>query len=89
MNLIYSHNYSTARAFAQHEEFMPGDWKWIQDAGVVRQYPRAGIFKVPHWEANPRREQIDLALRRAAETHRLGTLTDVGEGASTLGISGA
>ncbi|QDH68961.1 hypothetical protein [Marilutibacter alkalisoli] len=89
MNLIYSHNYATARAFAMREELMPGDWQWLRDAGVIRQYPRANVFKVPRWEANPRREQIDLALQRAAESHRLGTLTDVGEGSSTLGISGA
>ncbi|MCF7222229.1 hypothetical protein [Marilutibacter chinensis] len=89
MNLIYSHNYAAARAFAAHEELMPGDWQWIRDAGVVRQYPRANVFKVPHWDANPRRQQIDLALQRAAETHRLGMLVDVGEGSGTLGISGA
>lgn len=89
MNLIYAHNYATARAFAQREELMPGDWKWIQDADVVRQYPRANVYKVPHWQDNPRRERIDLALQRALETHRLGMLTEVGEGSNTLGISGA
>ncbi|KAB8191050.1 hypothetical protein [Marilutibacter maris] len=89
MNLIYSHDYATARAFAQHEELMPGDWQWIQDADVVRQYPRAVIYKVPHWQDNPRRARIDLALQRAAETHRLGTLIDLVEGHGTLGISGA
>ena len=58
MHLIYSHNYATARAFAQRNEFMPGDWKWIQDADIVRQYPRADVYKVGHWGANPHRDKI-------------------------------
>ena len=49
MNLIYSHSYSSARAFALHHDFMPGDWKWLQDADVLRHNPRADVFKVEHW----------------------------------------
>jgi hypothetical protein len=89
MHLIYSHNYATARGFAERNDFMPGDWKWIQDADVVRQYPRADVFKVAHWDANPHRAQIDEALQRARESHRLGSVTDVDAGGSTLGVSGA
>ncbi len=76
MNLIYSHNYSTARAFAHNHELVPGDWKWINDARVLKHYPRSDIYKVPHWEANAHRADIDAALHRAKQEHRLGTLTD-------------
>ena len=89
MNLIYSHDYATAHAFAMDEELMPGDWKWIQDGDVIRQYPRATIYKLACWKENPQRWRIDIAMQRAAETHRLGTLVDVVEGTGTLGISGA
>ena len=76
MNLIYSHNYATARTFALANELAPGDWKWIHDGRVLRDYPRADIYKVTRWEANPHRDDIDAALQRAAQEHRLGTLTD-------------
>lgn len=89
MHLIYSHNYATARAFAQRNEFMPGDWKWIQDADIVRQYPRADVYKVGHWGANPHRDKIDEAIERARESRRLGTVNEVDAGGSTLGVAGA
>lgn len=89
MNLIYSHSYASARAFALHHEFMPGDWKWIQDANVIRQNPRADVYKVARWETNPQRAQIDEALVRARQTHRLGTLNEVNASGGTLGVSGA
>jgi hypothetical protein len=76
MNLIYSHNYATARTFALANELAAGDWKWINDARVVRNYPRSDVYKVAHWEANPHRDDIDAALQRALKEHRLGTLTD-------------
>ena len=76
MNLIYSHNYTTARAFALDLGLVPGDWKWISDARVLKDYPRADIHRVSHWEANPHRADIDAALLRAQKAHRLGPLTD-------------
>ena len=76
MNLIYSHNYTAARAFALNLGLVPGDWKWINDARVLRDYPRADIHRVSHWEANPHRADIDAALHHAKKAHRLGTLTD-------------
>lgn len=76
MNLIYSHNYAAARAFAHNHELVPGDWKWINDARVLKHYPRADIFKLSRWEANPHRANIDAALHRAGKEHRLGVLTD-------------
>lgn len=88
MNLIYSHSYHSARTFALHHDLMPGDWQWLQDADVLRHNPRADVFKVEHWEANPHREQIDEALERAQKAHRLGSLTDVDAFRGTLGVSG-
>jgi hypothetical protein len=79
MNLIYSHNYAAARAFAHNQELVPGDWRWINDARVLKHYPRADIFKVPHWESNAHRADIDAALKRAEKEHRLGMLTDLSE----------
>lgn len=76
MNLIYSQNYAAARAFALDLGLVPGDWKWISDARVLKDYPRADIHRVSHWEANPHRADIDAALHRAQKAHRLGTLTD-------------
>ena len=76
MNLIYSHNYTTARAFALDLGLVPGDWKWINDARVLKDYPRADIHRVSHWEANPHRADIDAAMHRAQKDHRLGPLTD-------------
>ncbi len=76
MNLIYSHNYAAARTFALSQELAAGDWKWIHDAQVLRAYPRADVYKVTRWEANPHRDDIDAAIERAAKDHRLGTLTD-------------
>ena len=76
MNLIYSDSYTTARTFALAQELAPGDWKWINESRVLRDYPRADVYKVPHWEANPHRADIDAALERAQHEHRLGTLTD-------------
>jgi hypothetical protein len=87
MNLIYSHSYASARAFALHHEFMPGDWKWLQDPDVLRQNPRADVFKVERWEANPRREQIDEALVRALKSHRLGSLVEPDAYSGSLGVS--
>lgn len=88
MNLIYSHSYASARAFAMHHELMPGDWKWLQDADVVRHNPRADVYKAPRWEENPHREKIDEALDRARKSHRLGSLIDVDAFRGTLGVSG-
>lgn len=76
MNLIYSNSYAAARDFALAQELAPGDWKWINDGQVVRQYPRADVFKVRRWEANPHRAEIDEALERAGQRHRLGTVID-------------
>lgn len=76
MNLIYSHNYATARTIAHDLELVPGDWKWINDARVLRDHPRAHIYRAPQWQANPQRADIDAALQRARSAHRLGTLTD-------------
>ena len=76
MNLIYSHNNATARVFALQQGLVPGDWKWISDARVLRDYPRADVFKLTRWETNPHRADIDAALHRAGKEHRLGTLTD-------------
>ena len=76
MNLIYSYDYTTARAFALDLGLVPGDWKWINDARVLKDYPRADIHRVSHWEANPHRADIDAALHHAKKEHRLGTLTD-------------
>lgn len=87
MNLIYSHSYASARAFAQHHDFMPGDWKWLQDAEVLCHNPRADVFKVEHWEDNPHRAQIDEALERARHNRRLGSLVDVDAYSGTLGVS--
>lgn len=87
MNLIYSRSYAHARTFALHHEFMPGDWKWLQDADVIRQNPRADVFKVERWEANPHREQIDEALTRALRNHRLGSLNEVDACSGSLGVS--
>jgi len=87
MNLIYSHSYASARTFALHHDFMPGDWKWLQDADVLRQNPRADVFKAAHWEDNPHRAKIDQALERARESHRLGSLVEVDASSSSLGIS--
>ena len=89
MNLIYAHSYASARAFALHHEFMPGDWKWLQDADIIRQNPRSDVFKVERWEANPHREQIDEALERARVSHRLASLNEVDASSGTLGVSGA
>ena len=86
MNLIYSHSYASARAFALRNELSPGDWKWIHDAEVVRHNPRADEYKVQRWEANPQREKIDLAIKRAAESHRLGTLVEVGSSTAAIGM---
>ena len=88
MNLIYAHSYASARAFALHHEFMPGDWKWLQDAEVVRKNPRADVYKATRWEANPQREKIDEALTRAQKNHRLGSMTEVDAFSGTLGVSG-
>jgi hypothetical protein len=88
MNLIYSHSYASARAFALHHEFMPGDWKWLQDADLLRQHPRSDVYKVSQWEANAHREQIDQALDRARKAHRLGSLNEVDGANGTLGVSG-
>lgn len=88
MNLIYSHSLASARAYAMRHEFMPGDWKWLRDVEVIRQNPRADVFKVERWEANPHREQIDEALVRAQKGHRLGSVVDVDAFRGTLGVSG-
>ena len=77
MHLIYADSYANARTFARHQDLMPGDWKWINDAGAIRAYPRADVYKAPHWQAHPRRAGIDAALAIAAGRHRLGALTDL------------
>lgn len=89
MNLIYSHSYASARTFALHHDLMPGDWKWLQDADILLQNPRADVFKVEHWEDNPHRAKIDEALERARKTHRLGELVEVDAFRGTLGVSGS
>lgn len=89
MHLIYAHNYMAARNFALAHEFMPGDWAWLHDAGVLRQYPRADIYKAPRWEANPLRPQIDEAIERARRERRLGTVVEPDGDSGTLGVSGA
>lgn len=89
MNLIYSHSYASARAYALAHDFMPGDWTWLQDADVVRHHPRADVFKVARWEASAHRDRIDEALRRARQAHRLGALVEVDASNGTLGVSGA
>ncbi|WP_159017456.1 hypothetical protein [Cognatiluteimonas profundi] len=76
MNLIYSSNQATARIFALSQELAPGDWKWIKDGRVISEYPRADIYKLQHWDANPRHVDIDAALERARQKRRLGTLID-------------
>jgi hypothetical protein len=76
MNLIYSSNYATARTFAMRQELMPGDWKWINDGRAIRDFPRADVWKVPHWDAHPHRTDIDAALQHAREKRRLGALMD-------------
>ena len=86
MNLIYAHSYRTAHTFALHHDFAAGDWKWIQDADVIRHNPRADVFKVDRWEANPQRIKIDLALQRARETQRLGTVMDVNQANMGVGL---
>lgn len=77
MNLIYAPTPKVASSFAQRYELMPGDWKWIRDGRAFRDHPRADVYKVPHWDAHPRRAEIDAALEHAREKHRLGMLTDV------------
>ena len=76
MNLIYAPNPRVASSLAQRYELMPGDWKWIRDGRAFRDHPRADVYKAPHWEAHPRREEIDAALEHAREKRRLGMLTD-------------
>ena len=76
MNLIYSHNQAAARAFALAQELAPGDWRWIHDGGIVRDFPRCDVYKIAHWEDNPHRADIDEALHRAQHEHRLGQLID-------------
>lgn len=90
MNLIYSRSYAAARTFALHHELMPGDWKWISDAGVLRQHSRADVYVAPQWQDHPQRAQIDQALRQASRAHRLGTINDFSSaGGNSLGVSGA
>ncbi|GAB3369076.1 hypothetical protein GCM10027431_15560 [Lysobacter rhizosphaerae] len=88
MNLIYSHSYNSARAFAMHHDFMPGDWKWLRDPDVLLHNPRSDVFKVEHWEENPQRDKIDEAMERFQRAHRLGTVVDVDAFHGTLGVSG-
>jgi len=89
MNLVYAHSRASARTFALHHDLMPGDWKWISDAGVVRQHSRADVYVAPDWSAHPHREDIDPALQRAFRAHRLGAINDYSRGSMTLGVSGA
>lgn len=86
MNLIYSHSYRSAHAFALHHDFSPGDWLWIRDADVIRHNPRADVFKVERWESNPHRAKIDLALQRARESQRLGSVVEVNEANMGVGL---
>lgn len=76
MQLIYASTQAAARTFALSQEFAPGDWTWIKDDRVIRDYPRSDIYKVPHWDANPKRVDIDAALDRARRKRRLGNITD-------------
>jgi hypothetical protein len=88
MNLIYADSYASARAFARQQDLMPGDWKWISDKSVFRQYQRADIYKAPRWHAHPHRADIDKALEDMARAHRLGSLNDLSGGFGNLGMSG-
>ena len=65
---------------------MPGDWKMLQDAEVIRQNPRADFYKTVRCDDNPHHAQIDEALDRALKTHRLGSLHDL-DHCGTLGDS--
>ena len=76
MNLIHASNPSSARSFALANELMPGDWKWIKDARVIREYPRADVYKLPQCDSNPQHADIDAALERARQKRRLGSLFD-------------
>jgi hypothetical protein len=89
MNLVYARSYPSARIFALHHDLMPGDWKWISDAGVIRQHSRADVYVAPDWNSHPRRDDIDPALQRALKSHRLGAINDCSRGTTTLGVSGA
>ena len=78
MNLIYANSYASAHTFALSQELAAGDWKWISDGRVIRDYPRADVYKVPRWDANPHRADIDAALDHARAARRLGSLTNFG-----------
>ena len=76
MQLIYASTYSIARSFALAQELAAGDWTWIKDDRVVLDYPRSDIYKLPHWDANPHRSEIDAALEHARQKRRLGSVID-------------
>ena len=84
MNLIYAHNLHSARAFAFAQELAPGDWKWIHDGTVVTNFPRSDLYKVPRWEENPHRADIDAAIAHMRDKRRLGHVSDFARGESRL-----
>lgn len=77
MQLIYAHDYRSASLFARQNDFMPGDWRWINGPRALSDYPRAELYKIPHWDSHPLRAQIDAAVQRAERRHRIGRVTDV------------
>lgn len=87
MHLIYAESLASARSFALHHELMPGDWQWLRDPGVLRQYPRADIDLAPRWDAHPQRAAIDGMLQHLVKAHRVGSLIDHSGGASRIGVS--
>ena len=76
MQLIYAHSYRSAGLFARQIDLMPGDWRWIDGPRAVSDYPRAELYKAPHWDHHPLRDQIDAAVQHAAKKRRLGPITD-------------
>ena len=85
MNLIYSHSYHSARAFAYKQELAAGDWKWINDGSVIRDYPRSDIYVIPRWDENPHRRDIDAAIAHMRDKRRLGHVSDYARGEVRLG----
>jgi hypothetical protein len=77
MQLIYAHTYRSASLFARQNDLMPGDWRWINGPRAVSDFPRSELYKVPHWDRHPLREQIDIAMQLAARKRRLGHVTDL------------
>lgn len=77
MQLIYAPSYRSASLFARQNDLMPGDWRWINGPRALVDYPRAELYKIPHWDDHPLRAQIDDAVQLATRKRRLGRVTDV------------